>query len=133
MTEYAPQPGRLASIEGVIWGLGCAGAGGLPEEGYGTPKQTLAWGLVSAGCLADLQGVGTRNRLTAAGHAQLAVDVVDVTFHGTNRDHECPRDRGIGLAGDQEVQYLAFAFGEWFGERAVMLPWYGGRQLTGGS
>ena len=74
-----------------------------PEEELQARQRQAEWGLVPAGFLADLQGVGARNRLAAAGHAQLAIDVANVAFHRTNRDHECPRDGGIGLAGDQEV------------------------------
>jgi len=115
-TQYAPQPGRATSIKGKIYGLGCLEAGGVARSirMQDTTKETSRWKLVRKGRLADVQRVGTRNRLAATGHAQFAIDVVDVTFHRADGDHQRLRDGGVGPTGHQEPQYVAFALGKRF-------------------
>ncbi len=60
--------------------------------------------------------MGASDRLAAAGHAQFAVDAVDVPLHRADGDDEFLRYGRIGQASHQEPQHVEFTFSERFDE-----------------
>ena len=69
------------------------------------PKGTL--GGTSGGCIQELQFPGLGARLSAAVHAQLAIEVVDVPLDCTDGDAKLLRDLTVGQAGrDREETFL---------------------------
>ena len=63
--------------------------------------------------LEQVQFARAEQRLGAALHVELAVDVVDVLLDRADRDDELVGDRLIGEASGDQVQDLALARAEW--------------------
>ena len=72
--------------------------------------------------LDEAQFLSTLDRGTAAVHAQLFIDVLDVGANGVPRDDELVRDLRGGQVGGQELQYLPLALAEGFDQRATWRP-----------
>ena len=64
------------------------------------------------GALVQVQLTRAEERLGAALHVELAVDVVDVLLDRTDRNHEPVGDRLIGMTLGDQAQYFQLALAE---------------------
>ena len=67
--------------------------------------------------LQQVQLTRAEERLGAALHVELAVDVVDVLLDRTERDDEPVGDRLIGMALGDQVEDLTFTVTQWLDQR----------------
>src|SRR5207244_3360984 len=79
-------------------------SGGVARPSRGNTFQIKRMGM--DGRLHDVEFPCSGDGLRPALYLELAVDGVDIPFHGTHRNHEPVRNFTIGVARDDQAQYL---------------------------
>lgn len=91
--------------------------------GFSAPPARDAWeranevllpGIHAQTLLHDVEFPCFRDGLRPALHLELAVDRVDIPFHSTYGNNQLGSNLSIGVARDDEPQYLQLAFAQWF-------------------
>src|SRR2546430_757163 len=83
------------------------------------PAPTLTGGVQLVPPLPRPAADPARDRLRAAGHAELLVDRPDVVLDGLLADHELLRDVAVGAPAADEAHPLALALGQRVGTRVA--------------